>query len=95
MISIMTSQRIYSIVSSFLSVLVFNFFFTNPYFTFQAYDSGYPVTFVIMFLAAFITSGLAVQMKNSAKRAAQTAYRTKILLDTNQLVQKENNIFIE
>ena len=91
MISIMTSQRIYSIVSSFLSVLVFNFFFTNPYFTFQAYDSGYPVTFVIMFLAAFITSGLAVQMKNSAKRAAQTAYRTKILLDTNQLVQKEKN----
>ena len=86
MISIMTSQRIYSIVSSFLSVLVFNFFFT-----FQAYDSGYPVTFVIMFLAAFITSGLAVQMKNSAKRAAQTAYRTKILLDTNQLVQKEKN----
>ena len=77
MISIMTSQRIYSIVSSFLSVLVFNFFFTNPYFTFQAYDSGYPVTFVIMFLAAFITSGLA--------------YRTKILLDTNQLVQKEKN----
>lgn len=91
MISIMTSQRIYSIVSSFLSVLVFNFFFTTPYFTFQAYDSGYPVTFVIMFLAAFITSGLAVQMKNSAKRAAQTAYRTKILLDTNQLVQKEKN----
>ena len=44
-----------------------------------------------MFLAAFITSGLAVQMKNSAKRAAQTAYRTKILLDTNQLVQKEKN----
>ena len=91
MISIMTSQRIYSIVSSFLSVLVFNFFFTNPYFTFQAYDSGYPVTFVIMFLAAFITSGLAVQMKNSAKRAAQTAFRTQILLDTNQLVQKEKN----
>lgn len=91
MISIMTSQRIYSIVSSFLSVLVFNFFFTNPYFTFQAYDSGYPVTFIIMFLAAFITSGLAVQMKKSAKRAAQTAYRTKILLDTNQLVQKEKN----
>ena len=91
MISIMTSQRIYSIVSSFLSVLVFNFFFTNPYFTFQAYDAGYPVTFVIMFLAAFITSGLAVQMKKSAKRAAQTAYRTKILLDTNQLVQKEKN----
>ncbi len=89
MISVMTSQRIYSIVSSVVSVLVFNFFFTDPYFTFQAYDSGYPITFVIMFLAAFITSGLAVQMKKNTKKAAQTAYRTKILLDTNQLLQKK------
>lgn len=91
LISIATSQRIYSIVSSMISVLVFNFFFTNPYFTFQAYDSGYPVTFIIMFLAAFITSGLAVGMKKNAKKAATTAYRTKILLDTNQLLQKEKN----
>lgn len=90
-ISIMTSQRIYSFVSSIISVLFFNFFFTNPYFTFQAYDSGYPVTFMIMFLAAFITSGLAVNMKKNAKRVATNAYRTKILLDTNQLLQKEKN----
>lgn len=90
-ISVMTSQRIYSIVSSVVSVLVFNFFFTDPYFTFQAYGSGYPVTFMIMFLAAFMTSGLAVEMKKNTKKAAQTAYRTKILLDTNQLLQKEKS----
>ena len=88
-ISIVTTQRIYSIISSFISVLMFNFFFTHPYFTFLAYDSGYPVTFVIMFIAAFLTSGLTVQIKKNAKRSAQTAYRTKVLLDTNQLLQKE------
>lgn len=86
--SIVTKQRIYSLISSVLSVLTFNYFFTVPRFTFTAYDSGYPVTFLIMFIAAFVTSSLAVKLKQHAKQSAQTAYRTKILLETNQLLQK-------
>ncbi|MEG2429446.1 MAG: DUF4118 domain-containing protein, partial [Oscillospiraceae bacterium] len=57
--SIITTQQIYSIISSLLSVIIFNFFFTVPRFTLNAYDSGYPVTFLIMFISAFITSTLA------------------------------------
>ncbi|MEG0570437.1 MAG: sensor histidine kinase KdpD [Oscillospiraceae bacterium] len=86
--SIVTSGRMYSIISSVLSVLVFNFFFTDPRFTLNAYDSGYPVTFLIMFISAFITSSLAVKIKQHASQSAQTAYRTNILLETNQLLQK-------
>lgn len=89
--AILTTQRIYSLVSSVVSVLVFNFFFTIPRFTFNAYDGGYPITFLIMFLSAFITSSLAVKIKQHARQAAQTAYRTKILLETNQLIQKQKN----
>lgn len=87
-ISIITHMQIYSIISSVLSVLIFNFFFTDPRFTLNAYDSGYPVTFLIMFISAFITSSLAVKIKRHAKQSAQTAYRTKILLETNQLLQQ-------
>ena len=47
--SVVTRHRIYSLISSIVSVLVFNFFFTEPHFTLQAYDQGYPVTFLIMF----------------------------------------------
>ena len=90
-IAIVTTQRLYSIVSSIVSVLVFNFFFTVPRFTFNAYDPGYPVTFLIMFMAAFFTSGLTSKIKQNAKQSAQTAYRTNILLDTNQLLQKEKD----
>ena len=54
----------------------------------QAYDQGYPVTFIIMFLAAFLTGSLAIRIKNQAKQAAQSAYRTKVLFDTNQLLQQ-------
>lgn len=86
--SIFTTQRIYSLISSVVSVLTFNFFFTVPVYTFSAAESGYPVTFLIMFISAFITSSLAVKLKQHAKQSAQNAYRTKILLETNQLLQK-------
>ncbi|MFQ7171993.1 MAG: DUF4118 domain-containing protein [Thomasclavelia ramosa] len=52
--AIATSNRIYSLVSSILSVLIFNFMFTNPRFTLAAYGSGYPVTFAIMLIAALL-----------------------------------------
>lgn len=89
--AIITSQRVYSLVSSVISVLLFNFLFTDPRFTLNAYDAGYPATFVIMFVAAFLTSSLAVRIKRQARQAAETAYRTKILFDTNQLIGNEQD----
>lgn len=86
--SVVTRHRIYSLISSIVSVLVFNFFFTDPQFTLRAYDQGYPVTFLIMFLAALLTSSLAVKLKEHAKQSAKAAYRTKVLFDTNQLLQQ-------
>lgn len=86
--SITTTNKMYSLVASIFSVVVFNFFFTEPRFTLSAYDTGYPVTFVIMFLAAFITGTLTMKIKDHAKRAVHMAYRTEILLETNQMLQK-------
>lgn len=87
-ISVMTKKRIYSLVCSVFSVLVFNFFFTVPYYSLKAYDSDYSVTFVIMGLTALITSSLAVRLKNHARNSAVVAYRTKTLLDTSQSLQQ-------
>ena len=69
--SVVTRHRIYSLISSIVSVLVFNYFFTDPQFTLQAYDKGYPITFLIMFLAALLTSSLAVKLKNHARQTAR------------------------
>ena len=87
-ISVVTGSSLYSLISSAISVLIFNFFFTLPTFTFMAYDKGYPLTFLIMFIAALLTSSLAAKLKSQAAQSAQAAYRTKVLLDTNQLLQK-------
>lgn len=87
--AVFTTQRFYSLILSLVSVLTFNYFFTQPYFTLKAYDDDYPVTFLTMFLSAFITSTLAVRMKEQTKQSNEAAFRTQILLETNQLVQKE------
>ncbi len=91
LISILTKYRVYSLASSLVSVILFNFFFTEPYFTMKAYEKGYPATFAIMFVSAFISSTLAIKLKDHAKKSAQSAYRTKILFDTNQLLQRADN----
>ena len=88
MTAVCTQRRVYSLVSSLVSVLAFNYFFTVPYYTLKAYNDDYPVTFLTMFLSAFIASTLAVRMKQQTKDASEAAYRTKILLETNQLIQK-------
>ncbi len=86
--AILTRSHFCSLISSLCSVLFFNFIFTEPRFTFHAYEPGYSVTFVIMLFAALITGSLAYRLKDSARESARGAYRTKVLFDTNQLLQK-------
>ena len=86
--SLFTRGYFCGIVGSLLSVMLFNFLFTEPRLTFHAYDSKYTVTFAIMLAASIITGTLASKLKSHAKLSAQAAFRTKVLLDTNQLLQK-------
>ncbi len=86
--SLFAKSQTSSVICSLVSVLLFNFFFTEPRLTFHAYEPGYPVTFVVMLSAALITGTLANKLKDHAKQSAQSAFRTKILFDTNQLLQK-------
>lgn len=89
--SIVTSHRAYSLVSSIASVFIFNFLFTEPRFSLASYETGYPVTFVIMFLTAYITGTFAIKYKEQARQSAKIAHRTKILFDTDQLLSKAEN----
>mgnify|MGYP000849562423 CR=1 FL=1 len=87
LVSFLTSGFVCSTVSSVLSVLTFNFLFTVPLFSLRSYGTGYPVTLVIMFLAAFLTSSLTAQVKRQAQQHAQNAYRTEMLLNANHRLQ--------
>ena len=95
--ALVTENQIYSLISAAVSVLVFNFMFTEPRFSLQAYDAGYPLTFGVMFLAAFITGSLVMRLKSHARQSAGVAFRTRILFDTNRLLQqaREKNDIIQ
>lgn len=95
--ALVTENQIYSLISAAVSVLVFNFLFTEPRFSLQAYDAGYPLTFGVMFLAAFITGSLVMRLKSHARQSAGVAFRTRILFDTNRLLQqaREKNDIIQ
>lgn len=86
--AIFTRSHVCSLISSLSSVLLFNYFFTEPRFTFHAYEPGYSVTFVIMLVASLLTGSLAFRLKDSARESARSAYKAKVLFDTNQLLQK-------
>lgn len=90
--AIVTSGRLYSAATSVLGVVVFNYFFTYPYFSLHAYDSGYPVTFLVMLTASFISSSLTMKVKEQARHSAQKAYRTEVLLETSRKLQQAKDI---
>ncbi|MEA4898619.1 MAG: sensor histidine kinase KdpD [Christensenellaceae bacterium] len=83
-ISRITQGYAYGVAASVISVLIFNFFFTEPYFTFNAIRAGYPITFVIMLFAALITSTLTVRVKTQAKLAVQREHRTEVLYEISK-----------
>jgi two-component system sensor histidine kinase KdpD len=89
--ALVTKRRIFSVIYSVVSVFAFNFFFIDPRFTFSVNNPEYIVTFIIMFLTAFISSTLTRKVKNHAKQEAKKSYRTEILLETSQRLQKSEN----
>ncbi len=86
-VAMLTGSRWYSLLASGLSVLIFNFFFTYPYFTLFS-EPGYVATFLVMFLVAVLGSSLTSRVKRQAVESAQKAYRTEVLLQTSQKLQK-------
>ncbi len=86
-VAMLTNGYVYSLLSSFLSVLVFNFFFTEPYWSLHS-SPDYFATFAVMFAVALLSSSLTSRIKAQSIQTANKAYQTEVLLSTSQLLQK-------
>lgn len=86
--AITTTGRLCTLVSSILSVILYNFCFVAPIYTLASYDRSYLVTFAIMFATAMIAAELTSRITDNARASAKTAFRTRVLLETNQLLQQ-------
>ena len=79
-----TDGYVYGILAAVIGVLSFNFFFTIPYYSFLAYRADYPVTFIIMLIAAIITSTLTSRVKAQARISLIRENRMQILYKINK-----------
>ena len=86
-VALFTTGYLCSVLSSLLSVLIFNFFFTEPYYSLQS-SPDYFATFAVMFAAALLSSSLTSRIKTQSIQTANKAYQTEVLLSTSQLLQK-------
>ena len=91
LIAVTTSHRLYSGISSIITLFLFNYFFVQPLYSLKVYEPGYPVSFFVMFLTAMIAATLTNRLKRNAQQSAEAAFRTKIISDTDQLLAKADS----
>ena len=70
-----------ALLSAFLSVALFDFFFVPPRFSFAVNDGQYLVTFAVMLAVAIITGRLAAGLRRQADDSATEALRSKALYE--------------
>ncbi|MBR1408132.1 MAG: sensor histidine kinase KdpD [Clostridia bacterium] len=87
-VSIGAANRVFGMVWAVLSVLLFDLLFTTPRFSFYSYETGYPVTFIVMLAAASIISTLAIRLKQNAGQSAKSARRMSVVLETDRQLSK-------
>ena len=74
-----TSGYFYGIAATIIATCVFNYFFTEPYFTFSVDDPTYLITFAIMTITSIITSALTSKVKQNALEAENREAETRAL----------------
>ena len=79
-VSRLTDGLVYGIAGSAFGVFIVNFAFTYPFWTFNFTATGYPFTFISLFVVSVITSTLTTQIKQQQKIKAD-AEREKLYAD--------------
>lgn len=74
-----TSALLWGIIGSVLSILLFNFFFTEPHFTFMIDDPNYIITMIIFLIAACLASSLMSKLQLHAQVAKYNEQQTNSL----------------
>jgi two-component system sensor histidine kinase KdpD len=71
--------RAAGVVAAFASVLLFDFFFVEPRFSFAVEDAQFLITFVVMLVVAVLIATLTARLRSEAELAAAREARTRAL----------------
>ncbi|MFO0873180.1 MAG: DUF4118 domain-containing protein [Phycisphaerales bacterium] len=84
--------RTASIVASVLSVLAFNFFFTEPRFTFMVSDASYLVTFAVMLAAGLLVGTLTARTREQADASREREHRMSALYGMSRELSRARDL---
>jgi two-component system sensor histidine kinase KdpD len=82
-----------SLLSTFLGVAFYDFFFITPFYTFSVHDVRYLLTFVVMFVVALVISGLTLRIREQVNRSRQRERRTAALYSLSRDLVHESGVF--
>ena len=87
----LTKGYLPGLAAAALSFVLFNWFFTDPYYSLKISDPSNIVTIIIMTITAIITSALTSKVKQSAAEAREKEAESNALYQlTNHLTDAEN-----
>lgn len=79
-----------SMIASFMSVLLFDFFFVRPFFTFAVADIEYVFTFFVMFVVGIAVSHLTGQLRRQTTLMSLREERTQTLYALSRELSKSS-----
>lgn len=82
----------YGILASLISMLSFNFFFTEPLYTFTVYDTTYIFTFIVILIAAILTSALTSKLIYSKELADKREKQSRTLYQITSALAKTGGV---
>ncbi|MFW6149648.1 MAG: sensor histidine kinase [Atribacterota bacterium] len=87
-----TKGYVYGIVASIIAMLSFNFFFTEPIYTFTVDDPTYIFTFIVILIAAILTSALTSKLIYSKELASEREKQAQTLYEITSSLAKPGGI---
>lgn len=88
--AIKVESQIYGIIISISAVILFNVFFTKPYFSLQT-SPMFLLTFSLMIIVSITSNYWTLKIKKQARNDAKRAYQMDVLLETTRKIQLAHN----
>lgn len=92
MVARFTRGYFWGILASVVGMFSFNFFFTEPYHTFNVYNKSYLVTFSVMLTASLLTSALTSKILRSTQEAIHREKQTNMLYQITSSLAKASSV---
>lgn len=89
-IAFRTEKYIFSVMSSIITVLLINYFFTAPYSAFDFTLKGYPISFLTLFIIAILASMITAKFKKQVNLTLESQRKEKEALEEKQEVIVES-----